>query len=67
MEDTTIVLNQPNLILPSITDSLYDFNGDGIGTEVSCFGLFDGKAKQKKNIGGVLNKQSKGTQIGSQI
>ena len=44
MEDTTIVLNQPNLILPSITDSLYDFNGDGIGTEVSCFGLFDGWA-----------------------
>ena len=26
-----------------------------------------GKAKQKKNIGGALNKQSKGIQIGSQI
>jgi gliding motility-associated-like protein len=44
LEDTTIVLNEPNLILPNISDTLYDFDGDGIGTEVSCFSLFDGWA-----------------------
>ena len=44
LEDTTIALNEPNLILPNITDTLYDFDADGLGTEVSCFGLFDGWA-----------------------
>ena len=43
-ENETITLNEPNLILPNITDTLYDFDEDGIGTEVSCFGLFDGWA-----------------------
>ena len=43
-EDTTIILNEPDQISPNIQVELYDFNSDGIGTEVSCFGLFDGWA-----------------------
>ncbi len=43
-EDTTITLNEPDLILPNVSNMLYDYNSDGIGTEVSCFGLFDGWA-----------------------
>ena len=44
--DTSIIvtLNQPDIILPNVTVSFYDFNADNIGTEVSCFGLFDGWA-----------------------
>ena len=44
IESETIVLNEPNLILPNIEVSFNDFDSDGIGTEVSCFGLFDGWA-----------------------
>ncbi len=44
IDDTTIVLNQPAEILPDVTISMYDFDMDGAGTEVSCFGLFDGWA-----------------------
>ena len=42
VEDTTIVLNEPDVIAPYITESLYDFDEDMVGTEISCFGLFDG-------------------------
>lgn len=44
IEDETITLNEPDLILPNVSNMLYDYNSDGIGTEISCFGLFDGWA-----------------------
>ena len=44
IENTNIILNEPGLIVPNITDTLYDFDGDGIGTEVSCYGSSDGWA-----------------------
>ena len=56
IEDTTIVLNEPDIILPTVTNTLYDFNGDGIGTEISCFGLFDGWALSSP-IGGYPGSQ----------
>jgi gliding motility-associated-like protein len=50
-EDTTIILNEPDLISPNVTVLLYDFNADGIGTEASCFGLFDGWASSSPSGG----------------
>ena len=44
IETETITLNEPDLILPNVSNMLYDYNSDGIGTEISCFGLFDGWA-----------------------
>jgi gliding motility-associated-like protein len=43
-DTTTIILNEPDVILPNISTSFYDYDGDGIGTEVSCFGFNDGNA-----------------------
>jgi gliding motility-associated-like protein len=43
-DSSVIVLNEPDLIVPNISDTLYDFDLDGVGTEVSCFDFFDGWA-----------------------
>ena len=55
-EQEIVVLNEPDLILPNVTNMFYDFNSDGIGTEISCFGLFDGWALSAP-IGGYAGTQ----------
>jgi len=56
LEDTTITLNEPDLILPNIETSYYSTSLSSITHEISCYGLYDGWAVSHP-IGGYPGSQ----------